>query len=133
MFSEILINQTQENTLCSPVASMSTTKKNASCSPVALGSKKKLSNVLHVRIWNQDSLDLRVLADALGVPIATVLRQAVHYGLPTLKQSLRISAEATAVPMPATPSVSPAPAASLMPSAPCPVIVAGEDPDLNLR
>lgn len=59
--------------------------------------------------------------------------QAVHYGLPTLKQSLRISAEATAGPMPATPSVSPAPAASSMPSAPCPVIVAGEDPDLNLR
>ncbi len=133
MFSEILINQTQENTPCSPVASMSTTKKNTLCSTVALGSKKKLSNVLHVRIWNQDSLDLRVLADALGVPIATVLRQAVHYGLPTLKQSLSISAEASAAPIPTPPSVSPAPAASLMPSAPSPVIIAGEDPDLNLR
>ena len=93
----------------------------------------KLSQPLQIRLRETDNEELRFLSAETSVPFAVLVRLAVQHGLPPLKQSLRISAEATAGPMPATPSVSPAPAASSMLSAPCPVIVAGEDPDLNLR
>ena len=96
-------------------------------------SMSELSKPIPIRLRETDNEELRLLSAKTSVPFAVLVRLTVQHGLPTLKQSLRISAEATAGPMPATPSVSPAPAASLMPSAPCPVIVAGEDPDLNLR
>lgn len=96
-------------------------------------SMSELSKPIPIRLRETDNEELRLLSAKTSVPFAVLVRLAVQHGLPTLKQSLRISAEATAGPIPATPSVSLAPTASLMPSAPSPVIVAGKDPDLNLR
>lgn len=70
---------------------------------------------------------LAIQAAQAGIDISTLLTREA------LTRQGRNMTPAALPPMPATPSVSPAPAASLMPSAPCPVIVAGEDPDLNLR
>ncbi|MFR8607901.1 MAG: hypothetical protein ACLVGY_11125 [Akkermansia muciniphila] len=74
---------------------------------------------------------LRSVEASTGLRIDYLMQAALIQGLreSTVQECGRVMLP----PMPATPSVSPAPAASLMPSAPCPVIVAGEDPDLNLR
>lgn len=94
----------------------------------------QLSRVIHIRFGEKEAKEVAALAQTLGVPVSTILRRAVEYGLPSLKQSLRLAAGDGPAAMPPGPEpLAPAPAASSMPSAPCPVIVAGEDPDLNLR
>jgi len=96
-------------------------------------SMSELSKPIPIRLMKETETDLRTLSGKTAIPFSALVRLAVQHGLPSLKQSLRISEEAAAGPMPAAPSVSPTPEVSSMPPVPSPVVVTGEDPDLNLR
>jgi predicted DNA-binding protein len=89
-------------------------------------SMSELSKPIPIRLMKETETDLRTLSGKTAIPFSALVRLAVQHGLPSLKQSLRISEEAA-------PSVSPTPEVSSMPPVPSPVVVTGEDPDLNLR
>ena len=93
----------------------------------AMNSENTKNSTLNIRIPALTFGTLAIQAAQAGIDISTLLTREA------LTRQGRNMTPAALPPIPTTPSVSPAPAASLIPYAPCPVIVAGEDPDLNLR